>query len=72
MIVKLKGINRKFVDLETRYLKAFPTFTSLKYGEVIDKMKEAIYRKKNVGEKNTKADTADAEESVNVDEKNEE
>lgn len=72
VIVKLKGINRKFVDLETRYLKVFPTFTSLKYGEVIDKMKEAIYRKKNVGEKNAKADTADAEESVNEDEKNEE
>lgn len=47
MVVRLKSVNRKFVDLETRYLKVFPSFESLKYSEVIDKMKEALKRKKS-------------------------
>ena len=42
IVVKLKGVNKKFVDLETRYLKTFPEFKSTKYGAVIDKMKAVI------------------------------
>ena len=45
LVVKLKGFNAKFVDLETRYLKAYPTFISTKYSAVIDKMKAAIKKK---------------------------
>lgn len=45
IVVKLKGVNKKFVDLETRYLKTFPEFKSTKYSAVIDKMKMVITHK---------------------------
>ena len=45
LVVKLKGVNRKFVDLETRYLKRFPAFTSTKYNALINKMKNALRKK---------------------------
>lgn len=47
IVVKLKGVNKTFVELETRYLKAFPQFTSMKYGVIVDKLKETIRRDKD-------------------------
>ena len=48
LVVKLKGFNTKFVDLETRYLKAVPDFKSTKYGAVLDKAKEALKKNKTI------------------------
>lgn len=42
LVVKLKGVNRRFVEAETRVLKAYPSFKSTKYGAVIKKMKHAL------------------------------
>ena len=46
IVVHMKGINKKFVGLETRILEAFPDFHSYSYSEITDKMKAIIYRKK--------------------------
>lgn len=46
LVVKLKGINKKFVSMETRILEAYPDFHSYSYGEIMDKMKETLLRKK--------------------------
>lgn len=40
-IVKAKGVNQRFLNLETRYLKR-PGFRSVKYGDIMDKMKVSI------------------------------
>lgn len=46
LVVKLKGINKKFVSMETRIIEAYPDFHSYSYGEIMDKMKETLSRKK--------------------------
>ena len=46
IVVRLKGVNRTFVELETRYLKVFPQFKHVKYGVVIEKLKDTIRRNK--------------------------
>lgn len=46
LVVKLKGINKKFVSMETRILEAYPDFHSYSYGEILDKMKETLSRRK--------------------------
>lgn len=46
LVVKLKGINKKFVSMETRIIEAYPDFHSYSYGEILDKMKETLSRKK--------------------------
>lgn len=47
LVVKLKGINKKFVSMETRIIEAYPDFHSYSYGEIMDKMKKALMRKRN-------------------------
>lgn len=47
LVVKLKGINKKFVSMETRIIEAYPDFHSYSYAEILDKMKEALARRKN-------------------------
>ncbi len=46
LVVKLKGINKKFVSMETRIIEAYPDFHSYSYGEIMDKMKETLSRRK--------------------------
>lgn len=49
LVVKMKGVNNKFVDLESRFsnfLKVYPVFKSTTYSELIEKMKKASLRKK--------------------------
>ena len=46
LVVKLKGINKKFVSMETRIIEAYPDFHSYSYGEILDKMKETLSRRK--------------------------
>lgn len=46
LVVKLKGINKKFVSMETRIIEAYPDFHSYSYAEILDKMKEALARKR--------------------------
>ncbi len=46
LVVKLKGINKKFVSMETRILEAYPDFHSYSYGEILDKMKETLSRRR--------------------------
>ncbi len=46
LVVKLKGINKKFVSMETRIIEAYPDFHSYSYGEIMDKMKDTLSRKK--------------------------
>lgn len=46
IVVYVKGINKKFVKLETRIIEAFPDFHSVRYGAITDKLKDVIYRKK--------------------------
>lgn len=38
----MKGVNSKFVDLESRFLKVYPIFKSTTYSELIDKIKQAV------------------------------
>lgn len=45
LVVKLKGVNTKFVDLETHVLRAFPSFKSTLYGDLIDRMKAPFQSK---------------------------
>lgn len=47
IVVKLKGVNKTFVELETRYLKVFPNLKHVKYGVIIEKLKETIRRDKH-------------------------
>lgn len=47
LVVKLKGINKKFVSMETRILEAYPDFHSYSYAEILDKMKETLARRRN-------------------------
>ena len=47
LIVKLKGINKKFVSMETRIIEAYPDFHSYSYSEVTDKLKEALHRRRH-------------------------
>lgn len=47
LVVKLKGINKKFVSMETRIIEAYPDFHSYSYAEVLDKMKEALARRRD-------------------------
>lgn len=42
LVVKMKGVNQKFLDLETRLLRDNPAFKSTKYEVVIEKMKYSI------------------------------
>ncbi len=42
LVVKMKGVNNKFVDLESRFLKVYPIFKSTTYSELIDKIKQAV------------------------------
>ncbi|MDE6685706.1 MAG: putative ABC transporter permease [Lachnospiraceae bacterium] len=46
LVVKLKGINKKFVSMETRIIEAYPDFHSYSYAEILDKMKETLARKR--------------------------
>lgn len=46
LVVKLKGINKKFVSMETRIIEAYPDFHSYSYGEIMDKMKDTLSRRK--------------------------
>lgn len=46
LVVKMKGVNNKFVDLESRFLKVYPIFKSTTYSELIEKMKQAASLKK--------------------------
>jgi hypothetical protein len=39
MLIKIKGVNKLFVELETNYLKAVPDFHSTKYSDIIEKMR---------------------------------
>ncbi len=48
LIVKMKGANRKFVEMETRFLKVYPDFRSTLYPELIEKMKYTIKKDKNL------------------------
>lgn len=50
LVVKLKGINKKFVSMETRIIEAYPDFHSYSYAEILDKMKEILARRKSGGE----------------------
>lgn len=45
LVVQIKEINQVFLDLETRYLKVYPTFRSTKYGEIIDQMRITMKEK---------------------------
>ena len=65
IVVRLKGVNAKFLELETRYIKVFPEFKSTKYGAVIEKMKESINKNKNI-----LAEYDDISEIIDEDEKN--
>lgn len=47
LVVKLKGINKKFVSMETRIIEAYPDFHSYSYAEVLDKMKEALAHRRD-------------------------
>lgn len=47
LVVKLKGINKKFVSMETRIIEAYPDFHSYSYAEILDKMKETLARRRN-------------------------
>ena len=47
LVVKLKGINKKFVSMETRIIEAYPDFHSYSYAEILDKMKETLARKRS-------------------------
>ncbi len=58
LIVKVKGINKKFVELETKYLRVYPAFRSTIYGELLGKMKEALQRK------NAASDAEDIEDEA--------
>ena len=42
LIVKLKGVNTMFVDMETRFFKAFPSFKSTDYGEITDQLMHVV------------------------------
>lgn len=42
LVVKFKGVNRKFLELETRLLRDNPAFKSTKYEVVVEKMKYAL------------------------------
>ena len=44
VVVKLKDVNKTFLELETRYFKVFPNLKHTTYGVVIDKLKETIRR----------------------------
>lgn len=44
VVVKLKDVNKTFLELETRYFKVFPNLKHTKYGEIIDKLKDTIRR----------------------------
>lgn len=46
LVVKMKGVNSKLVDLESRFLKVYPIFKSTTYSELIDKMKSAASLRK--------------------------
>lgn len=50
LVVKLKGINKKFVAMETRIIEAYPDFHSYSYAEILDKMKVTLSRRKKGGE----------------------
>lgn len=65
LVVKLKGVNRKFVDAETRVLKAYPGFKSTKYNAVIKKMKNALGSK---SEFETDEETVENNDLINTDE----
>lgn len=39
MLIKIKGVNKLFVEMETNYLKAVPDFHSTKYSDIIEKMR---------------------------------
>ncbi len=47
LVVKLKGINKKFVSMETRIIEAYPDFHSYSYSEILDKMKETLARRRD-------------------------
>lgn len=42
LVLKMKGINQKYMELETRLLRDNPAFKSTKYGEIIEKLKKSI------------------------------
>ncbi len=57
LVVKLKGVNKKFLDFETRYIKNNPAFHSTLYSELIEKMQEALKSKRVWKRKNKNTDT---------------
>ena len=65
LVVKLKGINKKFVSMETRIIEAYPDFHSYSYAEVLDKMKEALaHRRDGRGLEDDEDDSEEIEEEV--------
>ncbi len=42
IVIKAKGVNKMFLEFETRYLKSVPDFHSTTYGDVIEKMKKVL------------------------------
>jgi len=71
LVVKMKGVNSKFVDLESRFLKVYPIFKSTTYSELIEKIKVAASRKKieNVDDDDNDKEDSDKEDSDIDDEK---
>ena len=42
IVIKAKGVNKMFLEFETRYLKSVPDFHSTKYSDIIEKMRMAM------------------------------
>ena len=55
IIVKLSGMTSKFKENETHFFRAFTSFKSTKYADLIDKIK-MIYKKKKVNEYDKKTE----------------
>lgn len=60
LIVKVKGVNSWFVDLEANFLKNYPVFKSTTYGDLIEKMKKAVLHKET-DEDDSDSDVVDEE-----------
>lgn len=56
IIVKLSGMTKKFKENETHFFRAFPSFKSTKYADLVDKIK-VVYKKKKMPEIDEKKKT---------------
>lgn len=71
LVVKIKGINKRFVELETKYLKVYPSFKSTQYSDLLDKMKEAVEKKGKVfrwGKEEEEFDEFEPDEDITIEE----